>query len=83
MLDGRAGDAFHGQMQIPPLDLKLGCAPLKSQILAEIEAVADGGHEVSRPAGLGEGRTNERLDFAGRMEGIAAMAMATVELPEN
>ena len=27
--------------------------------------------------------TNEQLGFVGRMEGIAAMAVATVELPEN
>ena len=27
--------------------------------------------------------TNERLGFVGRMEGIAAMAVAAVELPEN
>ena len=41
-LDGRASAAFHpAPMQVPLLDLKLQYAPLKSQILAEIEAVAD------------------------------------------
>ena len=41
-LDARAAAAFHpAPMQVPLLDLKLQYAPLKSQILAEIEAVAD------------------------------------------
>ena len=41
-LDAWMPAAFHpAPMQVPLLDLKLQYAPLKSQILAEIEAVAD------------------------------------------
>ncbi len=44
---------------------------------------------VAQALGVGPGRvgikatTNEGMGFVGRLEGIAAMAVATVDLPEN
>jgi 2-C-methyl-D-erythritol 4-phosphate cytidylyltransferase/2-C-methyl-D-erythritol 2,4-cyclodiphosphate synthase len=74
---GRGGRIRHVDVTIIAEAPKIG--PHRSAIrarIAEILAIAPTGVSV-------KATTTERLGFAGRREGIAAQAVATLELPEN
>ena len=68
-------------MQVPLLDVAE--APKISPDLDAMKANLAAALGVSAQRAGVKATTNERLGFIGRREGIAAMAVAAVELPEG